>query len=405
MANITLTTPDGGVQHGMQLTFTAPRNSDGVTGILLNNEEYQLVDSNGVALSSVGEVFSQGAMVSVIIDAVNKKATLLNPGSNGYTKTLGHPSDTADKSGLTVWSRVKSVENAADDIVDGTTTVGESTHAKYSDYPVVTNANEIRFKRPDSWTAVKPLVLGYAWSDDNRENLPNEYHFYKGPNELADVLARNFLGTATKAVSDSAGNNIVDTYYKKSDSVAKAVGDKYGNDIAETYLKKVEGVAKADTIKDKDGNYSSLQTALLNMIYPVGSIYMSMNDVSPQNFLGGTWVRFAEGCVAIGAGTGTDSNSLERTFRVGETNQGEYSHTLAVREIPSHNHTITMTRQEVFKHIGSAGGGEDWIVSASNDGLDCGKNLVSATIGFTGASGAHNNMPPYIVCYMWKRTA
>ena len=104
---ITLSTPEWGVSNGMELSFNAPCDCTGVTGISLDGVTYEIIDTSGNSLTSCTNYFAQGAILTVIIDTVNKKATLLNPRVDTYTKTLGTPEDTASASGNTLWARVK----------------------------------------------------------------------------------------------------------------------------------------------------------------------------------------------------------------------------------------------------------------------------------------------------------
>lgn len=104
---INLSTPDSGIANGMELSFRAPCDCSDVTGVTLAGVEYALVDASGESLSGCSKYFVKNAVLTVIIDTENKKATLLNPRVNTYTKTLGTPDDTASASGSTLWARVK----------------------------------------------------------------------------------------------------------------------------------------------------------------------------------------------------------------------------------------------------------------------------------------------------------
>lgn len=123
----------------------------------------------------------------------------------------------------------------------------------------------------------------------------------------------------------------------------------------------------------------------IDKIYPVGSIYMSVNNVSPQSFIGGTWVAWGAGRVPVGV----DPN--DTSFDTAEEKGGEKTHTLTVSEIPSHNHgayyTGSSTSDKYYNWYGAAG------------------NAMTYDAINTGGGGAHNNLQPYITCYMWKRTA
>lgn len=130
------------------------------------------------------------------------------------------------------------------------------------------------------------------------------------------------------------------------------------------------------------GNVTIGGRLLVNLIYPVGSIYMSVNNVSPQTFFGGTWERIKDRFL-LAAGD---------TYAAGGTG-GAATHTLTVSEIPSHYHVIGTESGTITKdtpYIAGATGG-------------AGGRGVSATDN-AGGGAAHNNMPPYLTVYMWKRT-
>lgn len=138
-------------------------------------------------------------------------------------------------------------------------------------------------------------------------------------------------------------------------------------------------------------------------LYPVGSIYMSMNATDPSVLFGGTWERIKDRFV-LAAGD---------SYASGATG-GEATHTLTVDEMPSHKHGENMPAQ------GYEGWGEvttsDYNVAIKYNGdgnyFGPGTKLHLATTGscgtYTGSVGggaAHNNMPPYLVAYMWYRVA
>lgn len=78
---------------------------------------------------------------------------------------------------------------------------------------------------------------------------------------------------------------------------------------------------------------------LLDLFYPLGSIYLSTSDLNPSTFFGGLWEQIAQGKTLIGVGTGTDINEVSKTFSVGDTG-GEYEYTLTVDEMPSDQHDV-----------------------------------------------------------------
>ena len=140
---------------------------------------------------------------------------------------------------------------------------------------------------------------------------------------------------------------------------------------------------------------SSDITDLYNLIYPIGSIYLSVNSVDPSTLFGGTWEKIKDKFLL------SDGD----TYSIGSTG-GEATHTLTIDEMPSHNHSMIKASD------GTAWAAMGWPESASaaehgpsNWGTSSAPKVQGVGAGYTGGSGAHNNMPPYLAVYMWKRTA
>ena len=168
----------------------------------------------------------------------------------------------------------------------------------------------------------------------------------------------------------------------------------------------------------------NFRQTFLSTVYPVGSIYISMNETDPGTLFGGTWDRisgrFLLGCGGTGPGAnnstgfGTLTTAQEVWFsdlQPGSTG-GEYFHTLSVAEMPTHRHDIN-------KYVGMVNSTNAFVINDSNfDGLvasDCMSTTVNskpltdaqrAQINAnTGDSQQHNNIPPYLTVSMWKRIA
>lgn len=157
-------------------------------------------------------------------------------------------------------------------------------------------------------------------------------------------------------------------------------------------------------------------TEICNVIYPIGSVYISINDIEPSSLFGGTWEKLEDRFLLASGKTYTNGN-------VG----GEATHTLTTTELPGHSHEIpslsgSTSNAGAHNHavIGtsatSGGSGvfcETW-ANRSND-----RNGYTSSVGDhshsvttnasttnnTGSGASHNNMPPYLVVNMWKRTA
>ena len=126
--------------------------------------------------------------------------------------------------------------------------------------------------------------------------------------------------------------------------------------------------------------------ATLQAVYPVGSIYINAaSSTNPGTLLGfGTWAAFGAGRVIVGLDSGdTDFDTAQETG-------GAKTHTLTTSEIPAHTHNSTWL---------TGGSGVSGISTAGN--YDASTSATSST----GGGSAHNNVQPYIVAYMWRRTA
>jgi len=134
-------------------------------------------------------------------------------------------------------------------------------------------------------------------------------------------------------------------------------------------------------------------TATIANAYPVGSIYMNAtNATNPGTLLGfGTWAAFGEGRVLIGI------DSSDTDFDTAEETGGSKTHTLTESQIPSHRHQVGSNDSSAG--FGGAAGNQEFV---QNFGTGIGNPCNTS---FTGGGSAHNNVQPYIVVYMWKRTA
>jgi microcystin-dependent protein len=118
-------------------------------------------------------------------------------------------------------------------------------------------------------------------------------------------------------------------------------------------------------------------------------VFLSVVAMNPATLLGlGTWVAFGAGRVLVGRDAG------DADFDTAEETGGEKTHTLTEAEIPSHAHAENAPA--------SASGGA---LKLGIDSNASGSQAAGLNTGAAGGGGAHNNLQPYIVVYMWKRTA
>lgn len=130
-------------------------------------------------------------------------------------------------------------------------------------------------------------------------------------------------------------------------------------------------------------------TSIIDLIYPLGSYYWNSNSTSPATLFGvGTWTQITNQFIFAAGGD----------YASGDTG-GEATHTLTIQEMPSHDHRCIM-EQSYYAYGGPMESDEG---PASGHGY-----AYPFYYSFTGTKGggkAHNNMPPYIVAYCWRRDA
>ena len=152
----------------------------------------------------------------------------------------------------------------------------------------------------------------------------------------------------------------------------------------------IDGLATEEYV-----NTSATETLLA--VYPVGAIYLSVNSTSPASLFGGTWERI-EDRFLLGASA---------TYTAGSTG-GEAEHTLTVKETPSLTGRISFHG----KYLGTQVSGTSGVFSNGSviEGMygsvtkTTGANsLESVTFDNGGKNQSHNNMPPYLAIYIWKR--
>lgn len=118
--------------------------------------------------------------------------------------------------------------------------------------------------------------------------------------------------------------------------------------------------------------------------YPVGSLYFSIYDIYPGNLFGGNWERIKDRFL-LGVGD---------IYSSPEAQGGESTHSLSIDEIPSHSHTANKFVLNNFDNPFTVAAGTTATLSTGTG---------STKVGLTGGGEPHNNMPPYITVFMWKR--
>lgn len=197
---------------------------------------------------------------------------------------------------------------------------------------------------------------------------------------------------ASSATTYGKGTSSAYGHVKLSDSTTATTAAASGGTAA-TPKAVSAALAAAKSYADSVGGTPS-KSALLDMVYPVGAIYMSSNGTSPATLFGGTWVRL-EDRFMVAAGTtypaGTTGGAATHTHTTGD-------HALTVSEMPAHTHNyFKVSTSASVKDTGSGGAYGDYSTSTTSVGGGAAHNH--------GNTGAASNLPPYWAVYMWERTA
>lgn len=144
---------------------------------------------------------------------------------------------------------------------------------------------------------------------------------------------------------------------------------------------------RAVYLKDKNGN------KLVSVpYYRVGDLFLTTIATNPSSYLGGKWELFGPGrCLVCVDTSQSEFNSVKKTG-------GEKKHTLSISEMPNHNHNM---QKRYAKQVDWNMGYPD-AIHYSGDWYNTYGVVSTATVG---GGQAHNNLQPFITCYVWIRTA
>ncbi len=221
------------------------------------------------------------------------------------------------------------------------------------------------------------------------------------------------INKAKKAKSD----------YENAQEEELAMLDEYGNFIDSKSITSENNESNNGTSDEKVlERISSLEeqmknlhsnTFLLDKVYPIGCVYISISNTDPSTLFGGTWETYGQGRTLVGVGTGNDG-SIDKTFTANSTG-GEYNHILSVSEMPKHTHqsrvwvpgSFSATDITSGRFKGLAGIRCESYYSEIINVYSEGGDIQGGGTGvlYSGESQPHNNIQPYITVYMWKRVS
>ena len=227
------------------------------------------------------------------------------------------------------------------------------------------------------WT---PILSGNAKSNYAREILPG-------------FAVEHTYAVKIRAI-DTIGEHSDSEYFIPTDEVYWHRDGRRRSFSFGEYIEEGNTFAIAEEIKFKPKG--------IREIFPVGAIYMSIQDTDPSTLFGGVWERIKD-TFLLAAGD---------TYAPGSAG-GEAEHVLTEDETPEHNHALIRPQwygadgseaSTVYNDFSGSIFGYTEGTTKTYKSLKEAKNDFPAPIEKTGGGQAHNNMPPYLAVYMWVRT-
>ena len=371
-----------------KLTITVPSSAyptASITSIVENNDKVkakgsditvQTISNKTINVTGAGQY---GATIKTLIISNGTSSATLT--SNGSTTISGLNSGeytlrVTDSRGLitTVTSKQTYYEYAAPQITQASCSRETQTGSKgtltiagtYS--TILSNVVAISIKRADQSSAnLTPTYSGKNWSTA------------KAYTDLVYISAYSW----TIAVGDSFGQTATTTVVLPPSQPIWFLGKTLARLAGKLFCQNVSNSGNLTT-----GSLTVDGKSLLDRTYPVGSIYMSTVSTNPKDLFGGTWEALG-GRFLLGA---------DSTYKAGSTS-GEAKHKLTVDEMPSHRHQSPIRCNWYNEERGSSPMLSGW--GNSNFQVD----VMTPYTAYVGGGQAHNNMPPYLSVYMWKRTS
>ena len=254
----------------------------------------------------------------------------------------------------------------------------------------------------------------YAHSEGKKTLAKGNMSHAEGESTEALAVASHAEGYHT--IARKGYQHAEGTYNAHNDNALHMVGNGTSEDNRKNAFEVMkDGSANVQT-QGRTNNSVVIIGELFNLIYPVGSIYMSVNSQNPSKIFGGTWVAWGSGRVPIGINTGDSSfNTVEKTG-------GSKTNTLTGKHLPMHYHLYHYPKETEASEDGTVGVNADTSgttkvsdnnISTHTHNIDSDSyvsirtpaNMYAEDGTEVGLPQAFSIVQPYITCYMWKRTA
>ena len=268
---------------------------------------------------------------------------------------------------------------------------------------------QYRASGASSWTKINSWANNYTLNQDYKAgnlftSTTTTYEIAFGVKDkfMSDYSWQIVTVTSTYTLINFGKDGKSLTFFGQDGNSANRLtvnGDLAINSVKENTSSTKMLVNGGNTVMYRD--WDKLVNSIKSAMYPVGSVYITYNNVNPGTFLGGTWERFGQGRTLVGEGTGNDG-STSMSFTTNSTG-GEYKHKLTVDEMPKHKHAVYIQNTTSNPQVNAP----QWTVALPNSWKQYASDtkLFGPSTGNAGGDASHNNIQPYITVYFWKRTA
>jgi hypothetical protein len=425
----------------------------GQTTIIMANADYTLTNLNGTTDEARSAVIivtgNQNATYSVIVPAVPKLYMVTNSLSSSavaYIKMSGGTT-TQVPNGQTMylyctgvvgasWGVLNYVQNAQNLVTGGTITTGAINCTSLTSSGAVSGTTitaSTQFTGPGTGitgtagslniggnaataTTVSTTVASGATGttqtagDNSTKIATTAYVATAVTNGLGTLGTMATQNSNNVTITGGTINGVSGT--NASLTVGNATNATTAATVSTTVASGAVGTTQAAGTNNTTIATTAFVAAAMAVLYPIGSIYSSTVSTNPNTLFGfGTWVAFAAGQVMIGNGSGFTAGATGGSAdAITVSHTHTYSGTTAGQSA-NHTHANSAGGSGVVGPLGSYGGVEEGAGQPNYNLGDMGVNSVdhthtfSGTTASAGASGTNANLQPYVVVYMWNRTA
>lgn len=337
---------------------------------------------------------------------LQQKATLTIPVNTSsqtkYQRVVVRYNNTTREIGLTIVEAVsETIEPTRNDAIYDLALAQIVVKSNVS----VLSASDVKDLRPSSkYCGYVAGVVDQIDAGTLYDNLTEQFNeWFAGVKDQLQqdeaIKLQNQIGNLEELNTEQKNNLVsaVNSAVEKSASDLKKTDDKIGS-LASLLTTKKDNIVEA-----VNEIYNLVSASILEKTYPVGSVYMSFNETSPATLFGGTWVEIGDEnnewfplFTAVNNAGGFVSGSVG----------GEEKVKLTINQIPSHTHKLSDgmgavlsigTKSDVLSNKALG-----FVMQSNNSWSGLNKNVLN--IANTGGTQSHNNMPPYIRVYAWRRT-